>query len=89
MTVPAAGALEVRDTYSNKLLGKGFTEPTNAWAKGGIALVQEGWADGVLHQRIASLLDVAAGVHQSLEALEFTYDLPRDCDYIGGRQSKG
>jgi hypothetical protein len=76
MTVPAAGALEVRDTCSAKRLGKGLTEPTNAWAKGGITFVQKGWVNGVLHQRIASLLDAAADVHRSLEALEFTYEPP-------------
>jgi hypothetical protein len=85
MQVPAAGALQVHDIYSGRPLGRGLTAPTKAWVEGGVALFEDQWAKSGLPQRIRSLLETAASVHRTFEGLEFTYALPGDCEYIGGR----
>lgn len=84
MQVPAPGGLEVRDTYRAKVLGKGPTEPTKAWVEKGDEMVRELLAKSGLLERVGQLLDVAGAVRRTLEELEFTYDLPSDCEYVGG-----
>jgi hypothetical protein len=85
MQVPAAGALQVDDIYSRRLLGRGLTGPTNAWVEGGVALIRDRWAKSGLPERIEHLLETACAVHRTFEGIEFTFALPGDCEYIGGR----
>jgi len=82
---PAAEALQLNDALIARPLGRGPTERVKDWVEGGVALIQEGWAKRSLGGRIGRLLAVAADVHQALERLEFTYGLPQDCEYIGGK----
>jgi hypothetical protein len=82
---PAAGALQVNDIYHGRALGKGLTEPTKVWAEAGVAYFQEQWAKSKLPERIRDLSEAADAVHRTFEGLEFTFVLPSDCEYIGGR----
>jgi hypothetical protein len=84
---PNAGALEVKDGYSGRIIGKGPEEVVRSWAESGVARVQDDWARSGLREKIEALLCDAANVRRTLEAVEFTYALPGDCEYVGGRKA--
>jgi hypothetical protein len=83
---PNAGALQVRDGYSGRIIGKGPEEAVRSWAESGVARVQDEWARSGLREKIEAVLRDAANVRRTLEAVEFTYALPGDCEYVGGRR---
>jgi hypothetical protein len=64
--------------------GKGPQQATDAWVRGGVNHVGEGWKAGGLVGRIERLLVLAKDVRPAVDLLEFTYRLPGDCDYVGG-----
>ncbi len=82
-----AGGLEVRDGYSGQIVGKGPEKVVRPWAESGVARVQDEWARSGLRGKMEALLNDAADVHRTLEAVEFTYNLKGDCEYVGGRKS--
>ncbi len=84
---PIAGALQVWDGYSNHIIGKGPEELVRSWAESGVARVQDEWARSGLRGKIEALLNHAGIVRRTLEALEFSYALPEDCEYVGGRKT--
>lgn len=84
---PNAGALQVRDVFSGRIIGKGPEEVVRSWAESGVARVQDDWARSGLREKIEALLCDAGNVRRILEAVEFTYALPGDCEYVGGRKS--
>lgn len=82
MYSPSANNLEVRDGFSSRLLGRSSGESIQKWAESGVALVQERWAISGFPERIKQLLDRATTVREILEKIEFTYDLPGECNYV-------
>jgi hypothetical protein len=84
---PNAGALQVTDGYSRSIIGKGPEELVRSWAESGVARVQDEWARSGLREKIEAVLRDAANVRRTLEAVEFTYALPGDCEYVGGRKA--
>jgi hypothetical protein len=82
-----AGGLQVTDGYSGQIVGKGPEEVVRPWAESGVARVQDEWARRGLREKIEALLCDAANVRRTLEAVEFTYALPGDCEYVGGRKT--
>ncbi len=82
-----AGALQVRDAFSGRMIGKGPAEVVRSWAESGVARVQDDWARSGLRGKMETLLNDAAVIRRTLEAVEFSYALPGDCEYVGGRKS--
>lgn len=84
---PVAGALQVSDRVSGRVIGKGPSDAVRSWVESGVARVQDEWARSGLRGKIEALLNDAANVRRTLEAVVFTYDLHGDCEYVGGRKS--
>jgi len=79
-----AGGLQVTDGYTGQIVGKGPEEVVRPWAESCVARVQDEWARSGLREKREALLRDAANVRRTLEAVEFTYALPGDCEYVGG-----
>jgi|GEM_PF-5104997 len=80
----AGGGLEVYDAFVHRVLGRGLHEPARNWVEGGVALFREQLAKSDLQKRIGLLVQTADSLQRALQGLELTYDLPGDCQYIGG-----
>jgi len=82
-----AGELQVRDGFSGRIIAKGPEGVARSWAENGVAQVQDEWAKSGLGRKMQALLEDAAGVRRTLEAIQFTYALLEDCEYVAGRKT--
>jgi hypothetical protein len=85
---PSTGILEVRDGHTGTVIGRGSEGVVRSWAESGVARVHDDWARSGMRDRIHVAISDAAKVRQTLEAVEFTYALPGDCEYVGGGKAK-
>lgn len=62
---------------------KGPRDQIEQWWKGADEIVQRAWLEHQFATKAKQLIREAHEVTEQLKALEFTYDLGHDCEYIG------
>ncbi|MFL6436606.1 MAG: hypothetical protein ACJ71Q_03425 [Terriglobales bacterium] len=83
-TRASTSALEIADRYAtNDVVARGPSAPLLAWVNESATYMAEKWANSPIQEALAYQLRDAKEVVQSIGAIDLTYSLPGDCDYVG------